>query len=191
MKLGLMMALIVFGLLTNPTMAAAPADPPSLVNPAAETRLCGANRARVIDAVTRASEHYTLPTRLTMGLIWVESDCRPDAVSSAGAVGLMQVMPREVGYQFRDRPTSAQLRDIDTNVMWGSYILQEMDSRYCGLWHRYNSRYLSKSELGYWQCALGAFWGGTQVYFSGRLTPNEQSYADMVIGAARRVDISR
>jgi len=27
------------------------------------------------------------------------------------------------------------------------------------------------------------------VYFSGRLTPNEQAYADMVIGAAGRVDI--
>jgi len=101
----------------------------------------------------------------------------------------MQVMPREIGYQFRDRPTSAQLRDIDTNVVWGTYILQEMDSRYCRSRHMVNSRYLGKSELGYWQCALGAFWGGTQVYFSGRLTANEQAYADMVIGAARRVDI--
>ena len=153
--------------------------------------LCGERREQVLDATARASSHYNIPNRLVMGLIWVESNCRPDALSSAGAVGLMQVMPREIGYQFRDRPTSAQLRDIDTNVVWGSYILQEMDARYCRLWHRYNSRYLSKSQLEYWTCALGAFWGGTQVYFGGRLTPDEQAYADMVIGAARRVDISR
>lgn len=135
------------------------------------------------------SSHYKIPNRLILGLIWVESDCNPRIVSGAGAVGLMQVMPREVGYQFRDRPTAAQLRDVEVNVMWGSYILQDMDARYCGAWHRFNSRYLSKSELGYWQCALGAFWGGTQVYFSGRLTPNEQAYADMVIGAAGRVEV--
>ena len=64
-----------------------------------------------------------------------------------------------------------------------------MDARYCGAWHRYNSRYLSKNELGYWKCALGAYWGGTQVYFSGRLTINEQAYADMVVGAAMRVNL--
>ncbi len=135
------------------------------------------------------SLHYKIPNRLILGLIWVESDCNPTIHSGAGAVGLMQVMPREVGYQFRDRPTAAQLRDIDTNVMWGSYILQDMDARYCGAWHRFNSRYLSKGELAYWQCGLRAVWGGTQVYFSGRLTPNEQAYADMVIGAAGRVEV--
>ena len=137
------------------------------------------------------SSHYSVPNRLLMGLIWVESDCNPAIRSGAGAVGLMQVMPREIGYQFRDRPTAAQLRDIDTNVMWGSYIVQDMDARYCGAWHRLNPRHMSKAELNYWQCALGAFWGGTQVYFSGRLTPNEQAYADMVVGAAGRVDITR
>jgi len=133
--------------------------------------------------------HYKIPNRLILGLIWVESDCNPTIRSGAGAVGLMQVMPREVGYQFRDRPTTAQLRNIDTNVMWGSYILQDMDARYCGLWHRYNSRYLSKSQLEYWKCGLAAFYEGTGMYFTGVLGRDGQRYADMVIGAAGRVEV--
>ena len=183
MKLGYTAAtlMMILALVATPATAQATTSPPP--------PLCGEHRARVLDVVERMATHYKIPNRLILGLIWVESDCNPTIRSGAGAVGLMQVMPREVGYQFRNRPTAAQLRGIDTNVMWGSYILQDMDARYCGAWHRFNSRYLSKGELAYWQCALGAFWGGTQVYFSGRLTPNEQAYADMVIGAAGRVEV--
>ncbi len=183
MKLGYTVLMIACALLATPATAQATTSqaPP----------LCGEHRARVLDVAGQMATHYKIPNRLILGLIWVESDCNPRIVSGAGAVGLMQVMPREIGYQFRDRPTAAQLRDIDTNVAWGTWVLYEMDYRFCGAWHRYNSRYLSKAELGYWQCALGAFWGGTQVYFSGRLTPNEQAYADMVIGAAGRVDLTR
>lgn len=186
MKLGLTAALLTFGLFTNPI--AASTSPPTVPM---ETRLCGESRTRVLDAATQASNHYSLPLNLVMGVIWVESACKPRVVSWAGAVGLMQVMPRETGYQFRDRPTAIQLTVIETNVQWGSYILQDMDARYCQKWHINNPKFALKTESSYWQCALGAFWGGTQVYFSGRLTPNEQAYADMVIGAARRVDITR
>lgn len=185
--------LIVFGLLTNPAQAA-PADPqPSLVGMQTvnETKLCGANRERVLSATARASSHYSVPQHLLMGLIWVESGCNARAVSSAGAIGLMQVMPRERGRGFGDRPNGAALFDIDANVIWGTYVLYDMDRRYCGLWHRHNSRYLSKSELEHWQCALSAFYEGTGVYFTGIIGCDGQRYADMVIGAARRVDISR
>lgn len=186
MKLGYTVLMIVCALLLTPATAqATTAQEGASQGPP----LCGDNRARVLSATERMGFHYSIPNRLLMGLIWVESDCNPTIRSGAGAIGLMQVMPREIGYQFRDRPTAAQLRDIDTNVAWGTWILYEMDYRYCGAWHRLNPRHMSKAELGYWQCALGAFWGGTQVYFSGRLTPNEQAYADMVIGAAGRVEV--
>jgi len=180
----MLMVLLAVAAGVQPAQAAL-ADPPTVTPPV----LCGANRERVIAATAWESSHYNVPQRLLMGLIWVESGCNARVVSNAGAIGLMQVMPREAGRGFGNRPGRDALFDVDANIVWGTYILYDMDARYCGSWHRYNSRYLSKGELGYWQCALGAFWGGTQVYFSGRLTPNEQAYADMVIGASRRVDL--
>lgn len=41
----------------------------------------------------RAADEFRLPTDLLLGLIWVESRFDPDAVSHAGARGLMQLMP--------------------------------------------------------------------------------------------------
>jgi len=40
---------------------------------------------------------FELPTDLLLGLIWVESRFRPDAVSGAGARGLTQLMPGTAG----------------------------------------------------------------------------------------------
>lgn len=164
---------------------AAPADPPPVTPPV----LCGANRERVLSATARASSHYSVPQRLLMGLIWVESGCNARIVSDAGAIGLMQVMPRDRGRGFGDRPGRDALFDVDANIVWGTWVLYDMDVRYCGLWHRYNSRYLSKSQLEYWKCGLSAFYEGTGVYFTGVLGRDGQRYAEMVIGAAGRVDL--
>jgi len=183
-KLVMLMVLLAVAAGAQPAQAA-PADPPTVTPPV----LCGANRERVIAATARASSHYNVPQRLLMGLIWVESGCNARIVSDAGAIGLMQVMPREAGRGFGDRPGRDALFDIDANVVWGTYVLYDMDVRYCGLWHRYNSRYLSKSQLEYWGCALGAFYEGTGVYFTGVLGRDGQRYAEMVIGAAGRVDL--
>ena len=43
--------------------------------------------------VERAAGEFDLPTDLLLAVIWVESRFDPDAVSSAGARGLMQLMP--------------------------------------------------------------------------------------------------
>lgn len=101
----------------------------------------------------------------------------------------MQVMPRERGRGFGDRPNGAALFDIDANVIWGTYILYDMDARYCGSWHRKNPRHTDKDELEYWRCAAGAFYEGTNVNFTGVLGRDGQRYAEMVIGAAGRVDL--
>jgi len=110
-------------------------------------------------------------------------------VSDAGAIGLMQVMPREAGRGFGNRPGRDALFDVDANIVWGTWVLYDMDVKYCGLWHRHNSRYLSKSQLEYWKCGLAAFYEGTGVYFTGVLGRDGQRYAEMVIGAAGRVDL--
>ncbi len=43
--------------------------------------------------IQSASEKYSLPANLIMGIIKAESDFNPNSVSYAGAMGLMQLMP--------------------------------------------------------------------------------------------------
>jgi len=55
----------------------------------------------------------------------------PRELSEAGAVGFMQVMPRDTGVYwpcvngdcFKDRPTTEELYDIEFNMRWGAQIL--------------------------------------------------------------------
>lgn len=64
-----------------------------------------------------------LPRALIYATMRQESGFRPEVVSRAGAVGLMQVMP-EVGSKLAGRPVSRQmLRDPETNIELG---LREM-----------------------------------------------------------------
>ncbi len=63
----------------------------------------------------------TMDPDFLAAVIWMESGGDYQAVSSAGAVGLMQVMPRETG--FLQRPNHDALLDPTTNVHWGTYTL--------------------------------------------------------------------
>ena len=65
-------------------------------------------------------------------LIWQESGGNPVAYSSSGAVGLMQVMPRDGlaanficanGPCFASRPTIEELQDPKFNVKYGTAML--------------------------------------------------------------------
>lgn len=59
-----------------------------------------------------------LPPRIVGALIFVESSCRPDAVSKAGAIGLVQVNPH-IWHQW----SPEALRDPQTNIQAGTLIL--------------------------------------------------------------------
>lgn len=75
-----------------------------------------------------------LPVRVVSSLIVVESTCRPGVVSSEGAVGLMQVVPRVW------HVPAEQLKDPETNIRKGTEILASY-TRAHGLvegLHRYN-----------------------------------------------------
>lgn len=65
--------------------------------------------------------HYSLDQnldgRLVAAEVVVESSCDPEAISPAGATGLMQVMPKMWGYSRR------ALLDPDTNLQAGTRIL--------------------------------------------------------------------
>lgn len=53
----------------------------------------GLSREKIIELAKRHGKHYGIDARLVQAVIEVESGYRVNAVSSAGAEGLMQIMP--------------------------------------------------------------------------------------------------
>jgi len=65
----------------------------SAVTPSAVVSATGTNSERIEKAVADASEKYGVNANLIKAIIKTESNFDPNAVSSAGAKGLMQLMP--------------------------------------------------------------------------------------------------
>lgn len=66
------------------------------------------------DTVTAACETYDIPPSLVFAVIRVESNFDPDALSDAGAQGLMQITPDTYAWsQFRN----SEPRNTDTNAL--------------------------------------------------------------------------
>ena len=88
---------------------------------------------QVITAYAR--ERHLDPT-LVAAVVFAESRFDPNVRSSAGAIGLMQVLP-ETG-EFIARSTGgtdfveADLRDPDLNVRYGTWLLDYLRTRYDG-----------------------------------------------------------
>lgn len=101
----------------------------------------GAAAQRILRAVhCETSKQSMLRDRpqLVLAVIDVESSFNPFAVSSAGAVGMMQVMPfwpRELGLTTRD------LLDVEMNIRMGSSILAYYLERERGDYRRALARY--------------------------------------------------
>ena len=102
--------------------------------PAPVQRWCG--------LITRYASQYNLSPNLVAALILQESGGDPDAYSKSGAVGLMQVMPRDGlaasficanGPCFRGRPSSQELRDPEFNIAFGTRYLAGLVSRHGNL----------------------------------------------------------
>jgi soluble lytic murein transglycosylase-like protein len=74
--------------------------------------------------IVRYAEERHVDPDLVAALIWKESGGLSWAHSASGAVGLMQVMPSDMG--FVHRPTSEQLFRPSTNIYWGTGILTEI-----------------------------------------------------------------
>ena len=84
------------------------------------------------ELITKHAVAYNLPPDLIAALILQESGGNPSAYSHSGAVGLMQVMPKDGisatfmcanGPCFANRPTIAELQDPDFNVKYGTRYL--------------------------------------------------------------------
>ena len=80
-----------------------------------------------------ATNHHLDPALLA-AVVYVESRFDPNAESSAGAIGLMQLLPDTAkGIALRtggDRFVVADLRDPEINVRYGSWYLDHLSRRY-------------------------------------------------------------
>lgn len=94
-------------------------------------RLTAAQCVQVAKAVIDAKQLRGVPPALALALMYRESDYNPDAVSTAGAIGICQVMPatarpylREIGWQ----GTSIQeaLHDPYINTRVGLWYLADL-----------------------------------------------------------------
>jgi hypothetical protein len=87
---------------------------------------------RWCDQITKFSEKNDLDPNLVAALVLQESGGNPNAYSKSGAVGLMQVMPRDglaAGFScvngpcFANRPSIDQLEDPNFNLRYGTNML--------------------------------------------------------------------
>lgn len=89
-----------------------------------ESKMGNAEMNKIIE---EAAEHYHIPSKLIRSVIQQESSFNPNAVSPAGASGLMQLMPetaKGLGVQ--------NIFDVRDNIFGGSKYLRQMLDRYDG-----------------------------------------------------------
>src|SRR3990172_3046407 len=107
---------------------------------------------------------------LIAAIIHVESAGDPDAVSEAGAVGLMQVMPSdckdELRKFFEDRPTSDALRSPYINIVAGLIVLTAALRR-------------ARGDVS---LALALYYGGVDESLN--MTADGKLYGDLVLRTA-------
>ncbi len=80
------------------------------------------------------AQQYDVPPHVVYAVIKVESDFDPAAVSGAGAVGLMQMMPDTFDWLTDDvlyeHLRSGMLYDPETNIRYGTFYLSWLYDRY-------------------------------------------------------------
>ncbi len=91
------------------------------------------------DMVMKYSKEYSVPAELVFAIIKVESNFKSDAKSSAGAIGLMQMLPDTYKWLAEDKlgeaAFTAMLYDPDVNIKYGTYYLQYLYAKF-GSWEK-------------------------------------------------------
>ncbi len=85
-----------------------------------------AGAARWQASIHRAAAAAGVDPKLLTAVVWTESDFVPDAVSTAGAIGLAQLMPATA------EMLGVDPNDPEQNLMGGARYLSDMIERYDG-----------------------------------------------------------
>lgn len=93
--------------------------------------------AQYMEMITHSAQRFGLSPQLIYAIMRTESAFNPFAVSNAGALGLMQVVPESAGNEVRtyltgvtEKPTTAMLFDPKNNIEYGSAYLHLLATRY-------------------------------------------------------------
>ena len=104
--------------------------------------------AKIVETVYTKSKEYNFDPNLIMGLIQIESNFKPDAISSCGAYGLMQVNYSVWKNELKIDPK--RIFEIDYNIELGLKILKQYYKIACGdilrTLHLYNNGFLYNNE---------------------------------------------
>ena len=92
-----------------------------------ERKLFRVNVSRYDEIIRRASEHYRLPFAFVKSVVKVESNFNPNAVSKAGAKGLMQLMD----FTAKDMSVEDSF-DPEQNIFGGTRYLRLMANQFDG-----------------------------------------------------------
>ena len=87
------------------------------------------------ELILKYSAEYDLEPSFVAGVICVESKYKPDAVSRAGARGLMQIMPEtgaEIAEALGEPYAVDNLFDPDTSIRYGCFYLRQQLDRFDG-----------------------------------------------------------
>ena len=84
------------------------------------------------NAVLKGSQKNNIPSWLTMGLIRQESRFNKKIISSAGAIGLMQILPRTALEINNNARIKINLVNPDENIKLGTKYLSNLMKRFNG-----------------------------------------------------------
>jgi soluble lytic murein transglycosylase-like protein len=97
-------------------------------------RLPRATYQATVAAIADASLRYDVPPETILAVIRIESTFDVDAISEAGAVGLMQILPTTAAELARELSLDwfgeDDLRDPATNIQLGTYYLTKLLGRF-------------------------------------------------------------
>lgn len=85
------------------------------------------NPSSIEEIINKASDAYNVPAKLISSVIKQESNFNPSAISSAGASGLMQLMPGTAKYL-----GVQNILDPEQNIMGGTKYLKQMLEQFDG-----------------------------------------------------------
>ena len=83
----------------------------------------------VVETLINASEKHDIDFQLLLAVMAAESNCKHNAVSPRGALGLMQLMPTTAKWLGANKPMNIE-QNINAAAKYLSYLIKEFDGNF-------------------------------------------------------------